>query len=70
MMPLIAMLAPFAPHMAEELWARLGHKESIFAKANWPKYDPDLAVTDEIDIAVQVNGRFRATVRGEPVKRW
>ncbi len=63
MKPLIVMLAPFAPHLAEELWERLGHKHSIFAKANWPIYDPELTVTDEIDIAVQVNGRFRATVR-------
>ncbi len=61
--PLVVMLAPFAPHLTEELWVRLGHPKSIFASANWPEYDADLAVADEIDIAVQVNGRFRATVR-------
>jgi leucyl-tRNA synthetase len=60
--PLVVMIAPFAPHLAEELWLRLGHKESIFVGANWPKYDPQLAVADEVDIAVQVNGRLRATV--------
>ena len=57
------LLAPFAPHLAEELWERLGHEESIFAGANWPSYDRELAVADQVDIAVQVNGRFRTTVR-------
>ncbi|MGD8866129.1 MAG: leucine--tRNA ligase [Gemmatimonadales bacterium] len=61
--PLVAMIAPFAPHLAEELWQRLGHEESIFIGANWPEYDPALAVADQVDIAVQVNGRLRATVK-------
>jgi leucyl-tRNA synthetase len=61
--PLVAMIAPFAPHLAEELWQRLGHRKSIFIGANWPEYDPALAVADEVDIAVQVNGRLRATVK-------
>ena len=61
--PLISLIAPFAPHLAEELWERLGHEESIFATANWPEYDPAKALAEEIDIAVQVNGRFRATIR-------
>ncbi len=61
--PLVVLLAPFAPHMAEELWQHLGHEGSIFSGANWPRYDAQLAVADEVDIAVQVNGRFRATIR-------
>jgi leucyl-tRNA synthetase len=61
--PLVVLMAPFAPHLAEELWERLGHDESVFAGASWPEYDPKLAVADEVDIAVQVNGRFRATVK-------
>jgi leucyl-tRNA synthetase len=61
--PLVVLIAPFAPHLAEELWERLGHTDSIFAGANWPDYDPALALADEIDIAVQVNGRLRATIR-------
>ena len=56
------MIAPFAPHLAEEVWERLGYDESISKGHNWPEYDPQLAVADEVDIAVQVNGRFRATV--------
>jgi leucyl-tRNA synthetase len=61
--PLVVLLAPFAPHMAEELWKHLGREESIFTGANWPQYDAQLAVADEVDIAVQVNGRFRATIK-------
>jgi leucyl-tRNA synthetase len=60
--PLAAMIAPFAPHLAEELWERLGYKESIFAGASWPTYEEKLALADQIDIAVQVNGRLRATI--------
>jgi leucyl-tRNA synthetase len=60
--PLVALLAPFAPHLAEELWERLGHSSSIFSGANWPAYDPQLAVAEEVAIAVQVNGRLRATI--------
>ncbi len=60
--PLVVMVAPFAPYLAEELWERLGHKTSIHAGPNWPQYDPELAVADEVDIAVQVNGRLRATI--------
>jgi leucyl-tRNA synthetase len=63
--PLVAMLAPFAPHLAEELWERLEYKESIFAGASWPTYDEMLALADQIDIAVQVNGRLRATIRAQ-----
>ncbi|MGD2217009.1 MAG: class I tRNA ligase family protein, partial [Gemmatimonadales bacterium] len=59
------MIAPFAPHLAEELWKRLGYKESIFAGASWPTYDDKLALADQVDIAVQVNGRLRATVRAQ-----
>jgi leucyl-tRNA synthetase len=61
--PLVPMLAPMAPHFAEELWQRLEHEGSIFSGANWPSYDVKLTMADEIDIAVQVNGRLRATIR-------
>ena len=60
--PLVRLVAPFAPHMAEELWRRLGHGESIFAGANWPDFDPARAAEALVKVAVQVNGKVRATV--------
>lgn len=55
---LILMLAPFAPHAAEELWLILGHKNSIHQHA-WPSYDEKLLVDNEMIIVVQVNGKVR-----------
>ncbi len=60
--PLVRLVAPFAPHMAEELWRRLGHRESIFEGANWPDFDPARAAELMVKVAVQVNGKVRATV--------
>ena len=60
--PLVVMVAPFAPHMAEELWERLGHDGSIFDGANWPRFDASKAVESAIEVAVQVNGKLRATI--------
>jgi len=58
---LLQLLSPFAPHIAEELWHELGNKASII-KSEWPKYDPELAKSDEMTIAVQVNGKLRDTI--------
>jgi len=55
---LLLCLSPFAPHLAEELWAHLGHAPSI-ANVPWPKFDEALTVDDELEIAVQVNGKVR-----------
>ena len=60
--PLVVMVAPFAPHMAEELWERTGHEGSIFDGGNWPDYDEAKAVERSVDIAVQVNGKLRASI--------
>lgn len=60
---LVLLLAPFAPHLAEECWHQLGRRSSVHL-ADWPDYDPALLVEDEVEIAVQINGkvRFRITV--------
>ena len=59
--PFVLLLAPFAPHLAEELWSKLGKKESL-AYEPWPAWDPALVVEDRVTIAVQVNGKLRATL--------
>ncbi len=51
-------LAPFAPHLAEECWQLLGHKDSVFLAA-WPTVDPTMLVDDEVEIVLQVNGKIR-----------
>ncbi|MGD2045331.1 MAG: leucine--tRNA ligase [Gemmatimonadota bacterium] len=60
--PLVPLIAPFAPHVAEELWERLGHEQSIFEGASWPSYDESKAVESSVTIAVQVNGKLRASI--------
>jgi leucyl-tRNA synthetase len=54
----LQLLAPFAPHIAEELWGRLGQPPSI-TRAPWPVYDPAKLVTDHVKLVFQVNGKFR-----------
>ena len=56
------MLAPLAPHIAEELWARLGDTERRSPYADFPTADPALLVDDTVEIPVQVNGKVRARV--------
>jgi leucyl-tRNA synthetase len=58
---LVVMLAPMAPHVAEELWARLGHATSV-TFAEFPVADPAMLVADEIEYPVQVNGKVRGRV--------
>ena len=57
----LKLLAPFAPHFAEELWHELGNKESIF-KEKWPEYDEKLVKDKTINLVVQVNGKLRDTI--------
>jgi len=59
---LVHLLSPFAPHIAEELWERLGHPaqaETGLAKRPWPNYDEAMLKTEQINIAIQVNGKLR-----------
>jgi leucyl-tRNA synthetase len=58
---LLLMLAPFAPHMTEELWEKLGHEKSIHL-ASWPCYDEEAIKEDEFEIVVQVNGKVRGKI--------
>lgn len=58
---LVILLAPFAPHLCEELWQRLGHTETL-AYEPWPTYDPELIQEDTKTIPVQVNGKVRAKI--------
>lgn len=60
--PLVVMVAPFAPHIAEELWEALGHDGSVFDGGRWPEYDEAKTVAHTVKVAVQVNGKLRGTV--------
>jgi len=55
---LVLILSPYAPHIAEELWQKLGYKKSI-AYEDWPKFDPELVKEAEIELAIQVNGKIK-----------
>jgi leucyl-tRNA synthetase len=59
--PFLLLLAPFAPHIAEELWEKLGHEESL-ALAPWPSYDPAKLVETTVDVVLQVNGKVRGRI--------
>lgn len=58
---LIKLLSPFAPHICEEIWANLGNKNTI-AFADWPEFDPQLIIEQTLTIAIQINGKLRATM--------
>ena len=58
---LVLLLAPFAPHFAEELWERLGQPYSVFNQA-YPVFDPKALVRDEVELAVQINSKLRARI--------
>ena len=58
---LIPMLAPFAPHIAEELWQNFGQSSGL-TRASWPEFSAELAREEEIEVAVQVNGKLRSRI--------
>ena len=60
--PLVIMLAPIAPHIAEEMWGLLGGEPSIFDTARWPEWEESKLETDAVEVPVQVNGKLRAMV--------
>jgi leucyl-tRNA synthetase len=55
----VLLLAPFAPHVAEELWSRLGHAGSL-ALEPWPAHDPAKIISSTVEIVIQVNGKVRS----------
>jgi leucyl-tRNA synthetase len=59
--PFVLLLAPFAPHIAEELWAALGHTGSLVCEP-WPVYDPAKIVSDSVEVVLQVNGKVRGKI--------
>jgi leucyl-tRNA synthetase len=70
---LVLMLSPFCPHVAEELWERLGYEGGLLAKTTattngprWPQADAELAKKEELEIPIQVNGRLRSRVMAAP----
>jgi len=60
-LPLIPLVSPFAPHIAEELWEQTGGTGSVFDSA-WPSFDPRLALDDSIELVIQVNGKVRGKI--------
>jgi leucyl-tRNA synthetase len=63
---LVILLAPFAPHIAEEMWEGLGHEGGLLKSARWPQADPELARLEELEIPIQVNGKLRSRVLASP----
>ena len=64
-LPAVQLVASFAPHIAEELWAMLGHATSVF-DAGWPAYDPALLTSATVALVVQVGGKTRGTIQVAP----
>ena len=59
----VTLMAPFVPHICEELWSVLGGTESVFDSSNhWPSYDEDAMKDNEVEIAVQINGKTKAVI--------
>lgn len=58
---LVLLLSPFAPHISEELWHHLGEPQSVFL-SSWPKWDEKLAMEEDIELVIQVNGKLRAKI--------
>ena len=61
----LLLLAPYAPHICEELWQRLGHTQSLAYEA-WPEFDPQLVSEEQVTLSIQVNGRHRLALQVSP----
>lgn len=58
----VILLAPFAPHLSEELWEQLGGSSSVFENT-WPEHDEEAMKDDEVEVPVQINGKTRAVIK-------
>ena len=58
---IVKILAPFAPHLSEELFENLGNSKSVF-NDSWPEYNKDIIIDDSMTIAIQVNGKLRGSI--------
>jgi leucyl-tRNA synthetase len=63
---LVLMLAPFAPHISEEMWESLGHAGGLLKSGRWPQADPELTRSEELEIPIQVNGKLRSRLVTSP----
>jgi len=63
---LVLMLAPFSPHIAEEMWEKLGHAGGLLQSSRWPQADRELAAREELEIPIQVNGKLRSRLSALP----
>lgn len=61
MVKIILLLSPFAPHICEEIWEKMGH-DTLLSLSSWPEYDPDLAQEETLTIVIQVNGKLRGKI--------
>lgn len=59
---LLKLLAPFSPHITEDLWHQIGHGDSVHLQS-WPTFDPSALVVDEITLVIQINGKTRGTIQ-------
>jgi leucyl-tRNA synthetase len=62
---MVLLLSPLAPHLAEELWEKLGHRDSL-AYQPWPEHDPAALVEETVEVAVQINGKVRDRIQVPP----
>ena len=61
---LLKLLSPFTPHFCDELWFRMGH-QNVLAKTEWPEFDPEYVIQNQVNIMVQINGKIRDKIQME-----